>query len=257
MQQGKGRAHWPVWAWIGTNPSVPSMGESGNMKIRLPRQRGNERQPEYLNARDETWLDQDKRRGGQARFRRAFGRIIVLCVILLIIIIMAIVSATTKGSTTVTNQQTAGETYAISTETQNQLRSTTEDFIYGMLLLSYCSDKNVAQEGKDMALSTMALGCQSYDLVSAMEPGEGKVKPDDLEVVIGGIGLEDGTRAYQGSYTYEGRGGVANKNKTDDDHPDGTLVDNGYSFKVSFSQVTDENGENPIWKISYAKISRA
>lgn len=227
------------------------------MKIRLPRQRGNERQPEYLNSRDETWADIDKKRGGNTRFMRTFGRIIVLCIVLLIIIIMAIVSATTKGTTAVSNQISASETFAVSSETQSQMKSTTEDFIYGMLLLSYCSDKDVAQEGKDIALSTMAMGSQSYDLVSAMEPGEGSVSPDDLEVVIGGISMSSGTRAYAGAYSYEGRGGVANKNDTDDEHPDGILVDRGYAFNVSFTQVTDENGDNPMWRISYAKISRA
>lgn len=227
------------------------------MKIRLQRQRGNERQPEYLNSRDETWADVDKRRGGRARFMRTFGRIIVLCIFLLIIIIMAIISATTKNTTQVTNQISAADTYAVSAETQSQMKSTTEDFIYGMLLLSYCNDRDVAQEGKDRALATMAVGSQSYDLISAMEPGEGSVSPDDLEVVIGGISMSSGTRAYAGSYSYEGRGGVANKNDTDEEHPDGILVDSGYAFNVSFSQVTDENGENPTWKISYARISHA
>lgn len=228
------------------------------MKIRLPRQRSNENQPEYLNnSRDRTWVDDNRARGGATRFRRTFARVIGLCVLLLIIIIMAIVSATTGGNTQVSNQITAAETYAISSDTQSQMRSTTENFIYGMLLLSYCSDADVAQEGKDMALAAMAQGSQSYELVSAMTPGEGTVDPDDLEVVIGGISMSSGTRAYAGSYSWDGRGGVANKNQTDDEHPDGTLVDRGYSFNVSFSQVTDENGENPAWRISYARISRA
>lgn len=229
------------------------------MKIRLPRPRSNENQPEYLNnSRDRTWVTDNLERGGRERFQRTFARVIGLCIALLIIIIMAIVSATTKNSgATVSNQITAAETYAVSADTQNQMRSTTEDFIYGMLLLSYCSDEGVAQEGKDLALSTMAMGSQSYDLVSAMTPGEGTVSPDDLEVVIGGLSMSSGTRAYAGSYSWEGRGGVANKNETDDEHPDGTLVDKGYAFSVSFSQVTDENGDNPAWKISYARISRA
>jgi len=210
-----------------------------------------------MNAREQTWVDVQRARGGEARFRRTFARVIGLCVVLLIIIITAFVTAANGGQTTATNQITAADTYAVSSDTQAEMRSTTEDFIYGMLLLSYCNDEKIAQEGKDRALATMAMGSQSYDLVSAMTPGEGTVSPDDLEVVIAGLSMSSGTRAYAGSYSYEGRGGVANKNNTDEDHPDGILVDKGYVFNVSFSQVTDENGDNPSWKISYAKISRA
>lgn len=210
-----------------------------------------------MNAREETWVDVNRARGGAQRFRRTFYRVIGLCVVLLIIIITAFVTAANSNQTVVSNQITAADTYAISSETQSEMRSTTEDFIYGMLLLSYCSDETVAQEGKDRALATMAVGSQSYDLVSAMTPGMGTVDPEDLEVVIGGLSMSSGTRAYAGSYSYEGRGGVANKNITDEDHPDGTLVDKGYSFSVSFSQVPDENGDNPAWKISRAQINRA
>lgn len=254
------RCAYPIWE-RGNVPyrgAISAWGESDNMKIRLPRQRDNEAQPEYLNnSRERTWVDDNRARGGAARFRRTFIRIIGLMIALLVIIIMAIVSSTTGGNAQVSNQITAAETYAVSSDTQNQMRATTEDFIYGMLLLSYCNDEQVAQEGKDRALATMAVGSQSYELVEAMTPGEGSISPDDLEVVIGGLSMSSGTRAYAGSYSWEGRGGVADKSQTDDEHPDGTLVDKGYAFSVSFSQVTDENGDNPSWKISYARISRA
>lgn len=235
------------------------MGESGTgmgIKIRLPK-RETGRQPQYMNAREETWVDAQKERGGKDRFRRTLIRVIALCVVLLVIIITAFVTSANSGQSAGNNQITAADTYAVSSQTQSEMKGTTEDFIYGMLLLSYCNDRDVAQEGKDRALATMAVGSQSYELIEAMEPGQGSVSPDDLEVVIGGLSMSSGTRAYAGSYTYEGRGGVADKSNTDEEHPDGILVDKGYSFTVSFSQVSDENGDNPAWKISYARIARA
>lgn len=226
-------------------------------KFRVSRHRDN--RPEYLNSHDETWVEQQKANGGDASFRRSFGRVIALCILLVVLVAAAITTAII-GSTSAAGRNSIGaaDTYAVSAQTQSEMRSTASNFITGMILYSYCSDEDTAEQGRQLALSTMASGTESYNLVSNLSAaGTGPLSPDDISVVVGGITMSSGTRAYAGTYVYEGRGGAADVSAKDEEHPDGTLIDRGYSFKLSFSQVYDENGENPAWKITRAQINRS
>ena len=226
-------------------------------KFRVSRRK--DRRPEYLNAHDETWVEQQKASGGDSSFRRSFGRVIALCILLLVLVVAAITTAII-GSSNASGRNTIGaaDTYAVSAQTQSEMRSTANDFITGMILYSSCSDKQTAEDGRQLALSTMAAGTESYNLISDMSSaGSGPLSPDDISVVVGGLTMSSGTRAYAGTYVYEGRGGAADVSAKDDAHPDGQLIDKGYSFRLSFSQVYDANGENPAWKITRAQINHS
>lgn len=221
-------------------------------QIRVPRKRDDAARSIYVDDHDETYAERMRERG-KADFERTLGRLIGLGIVILVLVIFAIVSAMSSSSSG-TRQISAADTYAVSAQAQAEMKDTMEDFITGIILLSYSSDEAAASEGKALALSTMAQGTDSYSLVSAMGWEGGMLPPESLGVVIGGISMDSGTRAYAGTYTYTGRGGAADLSATDEENPDGQLVDRGLSFTVSFRQVTDQDGRDPKWKISYARI---
>lgn len=226
-------------------------------KIRLRRRQSNSH-PEYMNEHDLSWVERQREQNG-GQFRKSLVRVIGLCVVLVVLLILALTTTLFGRSSASGNVNiSAADTYAVSGQTQKEMQATAQDFITGMILFSYCSDQDVAEQGKEAAMACLATGSDTYDLIDAMQfAGEGAVGPDDISVVVGGLGITSGTRSYEGTYVIEGRGSAADLSKKDDDHPDGTLVDRGYYFTLSFSQVTDENGENPVWRITNAQIQRA
>lgn len=229
------------------------------MAIRIKRKKKQQkRNPQYLAGKERTWVDQFRDENDKPFMKRFWGIIAIVVILLLIVIAFATTMILTANKSDNTSSISASDTYAVSTAEQNAMKNKAKEFATGMILYSYCSDPQTNLEGKEAALSCLAIGTDTYSKISDMTvstKGNGKIAKDDIIPVVTNPDMQDGTQAYAYSYTYKLSATAADGSETNKQNPNGTIVDNGYTFELTFKKATDENtGQDSQWVISSALI---
>lgn len=185
--------------------------------------------------------------------KRSFRNLLIVAagiLILLVVIAVASFAGTSGGGGKFI---TASDTFAVSSAEQTEMKQSAEYFVTGTLLSAYCSDREQANTGKELALAQMAIDTSSYKNVSGFSVGDGEIAFDNLALDIGEAKILDGTQAYAGDYTYEITGKAIDKA----DGENGAYADNGYKYVLKFSSAQADDGtEESKWVISEATISK-
>ena len=225
------------------------------MPIRIKQQKkekSNQNQhPDYMLGAERTWADDDRERT-QSSFRKNFIAIIAVVVIIAIILIVAAVTAVLPAITSDT-QISAADSFAISQAEQNDMANKSVQFAQGVLVYAYCSDQDTAFQGKNAALQVMGSGSDSYDQIFNMQQVYPVIEPQNFVPVTTEPILMTNTQAYAGQYVYE-LDAVAVDSSVKDGGEDGTYADAGYHMTLTFSNVIDDDTNEPTWVIANAKI---
>lgn len=213
------------------------------MKFRRKKQtqQAKMRHPQYLAGKDRTWEDDERESGGMQQARKSFLHIIIVCVIILVIIIITATTAFVTSSQQQVNGIEAADTYAISSQEQNDMKEKAEAFVTGIMMFSYCSDEDVAMQCKNAALACMAKDTPAYEKVAYLEYEGGSLPADSLRIFVTDPGMTAGTRTYAGNYQYTLTGIAVDTSQTDENNPDGTMIDAGYTLSLTFQRATDTN----------------
>ena len=222
------------------------------LKIRQKKASNSSQHPRYTTNTGRNWADQ-YREENQDGFRKSFIAIVVVMIAIVVILILAAVTSVIQPSET--NQQiSAADTFAVSSYEQEQMVNTAKQFADGILVYAYCSDDEVARQGKSAALQTIARNSSIYNNIEKLEQTNPVIAPDDFAPVTTDPKIQDPSRAYVGTFTYEFDGVAADMSKTNEANPHGTFADNGYHFVVTFSYATDSATGESAWIISDARI---
>ena len=187
--------------------------------------------------------------------RASIIRIVVVAAIVLVILIVAATTAFMTSQPQSTASIQAADTYAISSAQQQDIREKSDRFATGMLLFAYCSDEDVAMEGKNAALSCLAEGSESYDNIADIAYGGGVLPADSLKILVTDASMQSGSQSYAGTYVYTMSAAAVDTSRADDENPDGVLVDEGVEIRLTFSQATDGNTGETAYMIENAYIS--
>ena len=184
--------------------------------------------------------------------RASIIRIAVVAAIVLVILIVAATTAFMTSQPQSTASIQAADTYAISSAQQQDIREKSDRFATGMLLFAYCSDEDVAMEGKNAALSCLAEGSESYADIAY---GGGVLPADSLKILVTDASMQSGSQSYAGTYVYTLSAAAVDTSQADEDNPDGVLIDDGVEMRLTFSQATDGNTGETAYMIENAYIS--
>lgn len=195
-----------------------------------------------------TWQSEEYDKNGK-RVRQSVLIIVSLVLVLLVVLIASTVAGTLR-SVTGNQTVTAQDSYAVSTKEQSDMEESCRRFATGLLTSTYCSDRSTATDARNIALSEMADGTASYQLVHDMNLAGGDLSSSDMRIEIDEPQMTQGTKAYASRYTYSFVGVVMRK-----DGDSYEYVDGGYDFSLTFSKAKDQDGKNDRWVISYAEIS--
>lgn len=198
-------------------------------------------------AADETWEEKERERSGRDITKR-FRYIIIFCVAILVVIALTAITANIASSNNGTQSVSAEATYAISSNERSEMETTARNFATALVSSTYLKDEDTANNMRTMALSYMASGTQAYTDVQALPVAKGDLTQDDIYVNITKLKMDDGSKAYSGTYTYTLTAQAANKK-------DKTYVDGGYQMKLYFSKAEGDNGTK--WVISNLEIYEA
>ena len=227
------------------------------MKFRRKKQtqQAKMRHPQYLAGRDRTWEDDERENGGMQQVRKSFLHIIIVCVIILVIIVITATTAIFTSSQQQRNGIEAADTYAVSSQQQDDMKEKAQAFVTSLMMFSYCSDEDTAMQCKNAALACMAEGTKAYDRVESMEYGGGELPADSLRIFTTSPSMSDGSQTYAGTYMYSLDGVAVDTSTTDESNPDGTFIDSGYSFDITFQTATNDNKGEQEYMISSISLS--
>ena len=221
--------------------------------IRRKKQDDKQQHPEYLMGKEETWQDRHRREHGgdvTKNFYRIIGFAGIILVVLMVVITTSTIVSTVNNEKTIT----AVDTFSVTSKEQSAMSDSMEKFVTGMMLVAYCSDSDMALEGKSMALAQMANNTNAYEGIEKMSVSEGGIPYENIKIIIDGPEMVEGTHAYAGEYEFQAAALCADKSTPSQDG-DFTVVDRGYKFDVIFELAEDENG-NRDWKISDVTIKK-
>ena len=205
------------------------------------------------NAADRTWVEKERDKNGKG-IQRRFVYIIGFCVVLLVVIILSAMAVTTSSSSSSQQDVSASDTYAVSSSTRSDMETKATGFATALLVSTYSSDEDAAQDARNVALSCMSNGTDSYTSVQNMALGKGSVPSNKLNIDVTDLHMTSGTRAYASTYTYE----LNAQALKSDDNGNKAYVDPGYKMKISFQQTSsDDDSGNTLWLISDVEISEA
>ena len=190
-----------------------------------------------------------------ASMRRYIIRIAVVAVIVLVVLIVAATTAFMTSQPQSTASIQAADTYAISSAQQQDIREKSDRFATGMMLFAYCSDEDVAMNGKNAAMSCLAEGSESYDNIADMPYEGGQLPADSIKVLVTDASMQSGSQSYAGTYVYTLSAAAVDTSLADEDNPDGVLVDDGVEMRLTFSQATNENTGEITYMIENVYIS--
>ena len=195
--------------------------------------------PTYSGARlsDDAGIDDVNRR----QANHSIIRIAIVCAVILVIMIATATTAFMTMQPSDTSGVQAADTYAISSATQQEIRDMSTEFATGMLLYAYCSDEDVAEQGRLAALSLVSPDVEAYDKIMSTPYNGGVLPSDSIRIFTSDASMVDGTQSYAGSYSYVMTAGAVDTSKADDDNPDGVPVDDGVSLRLTFELARNEN----------------
>lgn len=223
------------------------------LKIRQKKQQEPQKvHPQYQPNTGTHWAEQ-YREDNKASFRKSFAAIIVLLVVLVIILIVAAITAVAPSHTD-TSAITASQTYTVSQMELDQMKDDATTFAQGILIYAYCSDEDTAVEGKTAAMRTMANSTQSYTQIESLMPVSRLIAPENFAPVVTEITMQDTTTAYASSFTFEYDAVAADTSIVDENNPNGTFIDNGYHFTVTFNNAQADGDASSKWVISDCQI---
>lgn len=192
---------------------------------------------------------------GSSGIRRSILRIAVVSAIILIILIIAATTAFMTSQPQSTASIQAADTYAISSAQQQDIREKSDKFATGMMLFAYCSDEDVAMEGKNAAMSCLAEGSESYDNIADIPYEGGQLPADSIKVLVTDASMQSGSQSYAGTYVYTLSAAAIDTSQADENNPDGVLIDDGVEMRLTFSQATDGNTGKTSYMIENVYIS--
>ena len=229
------------------------------MPIQIKRKKKQQkRNPQYLAGKDRTWVDQFRDENDKPFMKRFWGIIAIVVILLLIVIAFATTLILTSNQDDGTSSISASDTYAVSTAEQNAMKKTARKFATGMILYSYCSDPQTNLEGKEAALSCLSKNTDTYSKISDMTistDGNGSISKKNIIPVVTNPDMQEGTQSYAYSYVYKLNATAADSSEKDESNPNGTIIDNGYTFELTFKKATNENtGKGSEWVIASASI---
>ena len=192
---------------------------------------------------------------GSSGIRRSILRIAVVSAIILIILIIAATTAFMTSQPQSTASIQAADTYAISSAQQQDIREKSDKFATGMMLFAYCSDEDVAMEGKNAAMSCLAEGSESYDNIADIPYEGGQLPADSIKVLVTDASMQSGSQSYAGTYVYTLSAAAIDTSQADENNPDGVLIDDGVEMRLTFSQATDGNTGETSYMIENVYIS--
>ena len=134
------------------------------------------------------------------------------------------------------------------------MKEKAEAFATGLVLFSYCSDEDVAMQGKNAALACMAAGTSSYERVETLEYSGGVLSPDNLRVYIDTPSMSEGTQAYAGTFQYVINAAAVDTSQADEDTPDGKFVNAGYKITLTFELSVNDNTGEQSYMISSVRV---
>lgn len=194
------------------------------------------------------------REENMGNYRKSFIAIICVMIIIVGILIANAISSVITATSESTTQISAADTFAISSYEQSEMADKAMQFAEGILVYAYCSDNKTAAQGKIAALQLIPENATTYAQVRELEQVDPSISPANIAPVTTDPQLQDPTRAYAGTFTYEFDGVVADTSVTSENNPDGTFIDGGYHFTITFSSVEDEATDEQVWAITNAII---
>ena len=223
------------------------------MKFRRKRQPNAPQHPRYserLSRGTNTELSDEG-----SSMRRYIIRIAIVAAIVLIVLIVAATTAFMTSQPQSTASIHAADTYAISSAQQQDIREKSDRFATGMMLFAYCSDEDVAMDGKNAAMSCLAEGSESYDNIADIPYDGGQLPADSIKVLVTDASMQSGSQSYAGTYVYTLSAAAVDTSQADENNPDGVLVDDGVEMRLTFSQATNENTGEITYMIENVYIS--
>lgn len=227
------------------------------MKFRRKKRQKTLKHPRYnenhgTNTRLTSDIDDNE---GSSSVRKSILRIAIVSTVILIILVVTATTAFMTSQSQSTASIQAADTYAISSAQQQDIREKSDRFATGMMLFAYCSDEDVAMNGKNAAMSCLAEGSESYDNIADMPYEGGQLPADSIKVLVTDASMQSGSQSYAGTYVYTLSAAAVDTSLADEDNPDGVLVDDGVEMRLTFSQATNENTGEITYMIENVYIS--
>lgn len=221
-------------------------------KIRQ-RKQPQQQHPSYLAGQERDWTDDERERNG-AKVRRNFIAILAIVVVLLVVLVVSVITGS-LGTSEPVSQITAADTFSITQAEQGEMAEKAREFAEGLLIFAYCSDDEEALNGKNIALSYIPSNSSLYDKIVGLSDRNPVVDPGNLAPIVTEPQLQNPTKAYADTFSYEFSGTVADMSLTDGD-TQGVFIDKGWHFAVRFSHVVDEATGEYTWVITAADITQ-
>lgn len=223
------------------------------LKIRQKKQPKAPTHASYSGNTGKHWAEQYKE-DNQQKVRKSFIAIVLVMIAIVVVLIASAITTVIMPSQDI-SQITAADTFAVSTYEQEQMSEDAQDFATGVLVYAYCSDDTTANEGKIAALSLMTPDTDSYAQIETLERIYPEVSPQNFVPIITTPTMKNPTTAYAADFVYEFDGAVADAGLVNESNPDGTIIDKGYHFKLSFSYAADPETGDGRWVISNVEIN--
>lgn len=201
-------------------------------------------------ATDQSWVEKERERSGRQITRR-FAYIIAFAVLILVIFVMSVVAMTTSNSAAQQQSISASDTYAVSSNTLNEMENACKKFATALIASSYVNDEETATNLRVSAMILVAPDSATYDDIAALPLGKGNIDPSNLSVDITAIKMTNGGKAYANTYVY-----TLHATAVDKSDGNAKYVDPGYDMTLYLGQGTDENG-NSMWVIKQAEIDES